>query len=302
MFIANNNTRTTTSISPIKWLLLATINLLVITQATASEFTANKLNVNELNTKQYSISQGGLKKELNNQRHNNVIEAAKLTETPDQLSGRATSKTRELVLSNQNKLINKAKKRGLSRSNSRDYSADFAIYGATSLLQDDYDGDGFYQTFSVIFDADIYSYTENKLGEVYALLYIRKNGGPWTHYFTTDTFIIEGDTDIDEYEVITTFLSGYSSDHYDVLIDLYQEGYSELVATYSSDDSNALYALTLESADYDEPYIEPYIEVIEVRGGSIFWLALLLLSTYLMRLYPLHVKSICQLKPSKLNQ
>lgn len=273
MFITNKKPRAAMSNSLIKWLLLITVNLLVITQPAASV----------LSVEGYSISQGNLKKELNGQQRNKIIEANKLAKIPDQLNGKATTKTRKVILSSQNKLMNKAKKGLISQSNNRDFSADFAIYGATSLLQDDYDGDGFYQTFSVIFDADIYSYTANQLGEVYALLYISKNGGPWTHYFTTDTFIIEADTNLDEYEVITTFLSGYSSDHYDVLIDLYQEGYSELVATYSSDDSNALFALPLESSDYDEPYIETYVEVVEVDGGSIYWLALLSLSTFLFR-------------------
>ena len=121
----------------------------------------------------------------------------------------------------------------------------------------------------------------NQFGEVYALLYISKNGGPWAHYFTTDNFIIEGDTDLDEYEVITTFLSGYSSDYYDVLIDLYQVGYNDSVASYSSDDSNALYALSLESADFDVPYIETYsetyIEVIDNSGGSFSFVTLLII-------------------------
>jgi hypothetical protein len=273
MFITNHDTRKAESNSLIKWLLLITINLLAITQLAASE----------LNDERYSISQGSLKKEFNDQQRNKNFETNKLNKTPDQLNGRASSKTREAMLNNQTKQMKKASKRLLSNSRNKDYTADFSIYGAVSLLQDDYDGDGFYQTFSVVFDADIHSYTENQFGEVYALLYISKNGGPWTHYFTTDSFIIEGDTDLDEYEVITTFLSGYSSDHYDILIDLYQEGYSDLVATYSSDDSNALYALSLESADYDEPYVDSYVEVTEVHGGSIYWLSLLILSACLIR-------------------
>jgi len=117
----------------------------------------------------------------------------------------------------------------------------------------------------------------------YPLLYLRKNGGPWTHYFTTDSFLIEGDSDADEYEVITTFLSGYEADYYDVLIDLYQAGYENVVASYSSADSNALYALSLESADYDEPYNEEAIEVVEINGGASYWLILLIISISLFR-------------------
>jgi len=261
MLITNNDTRTTKSNSLTKWLLLITANLLIFTQSVARELTTNKLS-----TEQYSISQGIHTKELNEERRKQIIEINKLTKTPDQLNKKATSKTREAMLKSQKELIQKSNKTLIAQNNSQNYYADFAIYGATSVLQDDFDGDGFYQTFSVIFDADIYSYTEDQFGEVYALLYISKNGGPWSHYFTTDNFIVEGDTDLDEYEVITTFLSGYSTDYYDVIIDLYQVGYSDIVASYSSDDSNALYALSLESADYDEPYVE----VVESSGGGAF--------------------------------
>ncbi|MCW8994825.1 MAG: hypothetical protein OQK77_03320, partial [Psychromonas sp.] len=44
--------------------------------------------------------------------------------------------------------------------------------------------------------------------------------------------------------------------HYDLLIDLYQVGYSGIVATYSSNDNPALYALPLESDDYDRVYAD----------------------------------------------
>lgn len=226
-----------------------------------------------------SISFEGLSKNLTTESRLEIAKKSKNAPVIDQNNGKATSKTRTEILNNKtNKIV---KLTPLSTSKSYSYDADFTIYGATSLLQEDYDGDGFYQTFSVIFDADIYSYTPSQLGEVYALMYISKNGGPWTHYYTTDNFLIDGDTDLDEYEVMTTFLSGYSTDHYDVLIDLYQAGYGDIVASYSSDDSNALYGLSLESADYDELYIE----VIEIsHGGSFSMIIILLLfSIYLIR-------------------
>jgi len=233
-----------------------------------------------------SISFGQLSKNITTDSRLAIAKENTATSIVDQDIGKATGKTRAEILKSK---TNKPSKitplvRSKSYSNYAHYP-DFTIYGATTLLQDDYDGDGFYQTFSVSFDADIISYTESQWAEVYALLYISKNGGPWTHYYTTDSFIIEGDTDLDEYEVITTFLSGYSTDHYDILIDLYQVGYNDTVASFSSDDSNALYALSLESADYDEPYNEPYIEVIEISHGGSFSIVVLLLflSIYVVR-------------------
>ena len=248
--------------------ILLLINLLVSNFATADEPT--------------SISFGELAKNLTTGSKLEILTENKTTLIVDQHTGKATGKTRDEIL--KSNITTVKSQIASARHNSYNNYADFTIYGATSILEKDYDSDGFYQTFSVIFDADIYSYTPSQLGEVYALLYISKNGGPWTHYYTTDSFLIEGDTDLDEYEVMTTFISGYATDHYDILIDLYQVGYQGIVASYSADDSNALYALSLESADYDEPYVE-FIEVIEIsHGGSVsFLIIILLLSVYTIR-------------------
>lgn len=142
----------------------------------------------------------------------------------------------------------------------------FSIYSATSELIEDVDADGFYQTFSVAFDADINSSFINDSALVYADLYLSKNGGPWELYFTTDNFEIVGDSEDDIFEVTTNLHSGYSPDHYDVLIDLYEVGFSDVVATYSADNTNALYALPIESQDYDPEYVE--VEYYEEHGGA----------------------------------
>lgn len=170
----------------------------------------------------------------------------------------------------QNKAIKYKAKQLFKKSN---YHHSFSIYNAESYLLDDYDGDGYYQTFSVIFDADLHSTYSDDIAEVYAQMYLSKNGGPWIYYYTTDSFIIEGDSDLDEYEVITTLHQGYDSDTYDVLIDLYEVGFEELVASYSSDDNNALYALPLESSEIDIEYV---VEVYDHYAGSTSVLFLIL--------------------------
>jgi hypothetical protein len=116
----------------------------------------------------------------------------------------------------------------------------------------------------VTFDADILSYHSELhfASEVYAELYLSRNGGPWIHYYTTDSFIIDGDTTDDEHEVITTLNTGYLSDEYDVLIDLYEVGFEDIIATVSAEDISGLYALPLESANNDVIYIEHH-------GGSL---------------------------------
>ncbi|MGS0682453.1 choice-of-anchor H family protein [Shewanella sp. 125m-7] len=154
----------------------------------------------------------------------------------------------------------------------------FYIYDAYSRLFVDYDYDGFYQTFSVTFDADVEGYYANERADVFAELYLSRNGGPWEHYYTTDIFSIYGNATDDDFEVLTTLESGYRTDHYDVLIDLYEVGYGDIVATVSSNDFDSLYALPLESSDRDDIYIDD-----DYHGGSLSAAWLLLLSLLLIR-------------------
>ncbi|GIU21479.1 MULTISPECIES: choice-of-anchor H family protein [unclassified Shewanella] len=149
---------------------------------------------------------------------------------------------------------------------------DFYIYDAYSRLFVDNDYDGFYQTFSVTFDADVEGYYANERANVFAELYLSRNGGPWEHYYTTDIFTIFGNATDDDFEVLTTLESGYRTDHYDVLIDLYEVGYGDIVTTVSSNDFDSLYALPLESSDRDDVYIEE-----DYHGGSVSLAMLLIL-------------------------
>lgn len=151
----------------------------------------------------------------------------------------------------------------------------FAIFDASSRLFEDFDYDGFYQTFSVTFDVDVFGAYLNERADLFAELYLSRNGGPWVHYYTTDVFTIYGDSTQDDYEVLTTLYTGYQTDHYDVLIDVYEVGYSDIVATISADETDSLYALPLESSDRDR---EPDIIVVEESGGAFSVLGLLCLS------------------------
>lgn len=189
--------------------------------------------------------------------------------------------TRDTVKNSREKAASAAmlvKNKQANITNKTNFHHSFSIYNAYSELLTDIDADGYYQTFSVSFDADILSPNVNEQAIVYADLYLSRNGGPWLLYFSTDNFVINGESTEDEFEVITNLESGYVPDNYDVLIDLYEVGYSDVVATYSSDDTNALYALPLESSDYDPEYIE--VEQFHEHGGSLglVGLSLLLLS------------------------
>ena len=174
----------------------------------------------------------------------------------------------------------------LSNSPQNKYSApyySFSIYQGYAQLIEDFDEDGYFQTFSVTFDADAITSSNNDQFYVYAELYLSKNGGPWIHYYTTDDFVLFGESEDDIYEVYTTLDQGYPTDQYDVLIDLYEVGYDDVVASYSSDDTNELYALPLESSDYDPEYI--VVHQHHHGGSSSIAILILLLSTLFLRTF-----------------
>jgi hypothetical protein len=134
----------------------------------------------------------------------------------------------------------------------------FYIYDAVSTLRMDRDGDGYHSEFRVRFDADV------QVGDalVYAKLYLRRAGeSEWFVYRETDDFWIYGQSNDDDYYVTTTLDAGYATGEYDVLIDLYESGYSGIVATLGPLDSGALSYLPLEEVGLDVP--------IELAGYSI---------------------------------
>lgn len=190
-------------------------------------------------------------------------------------------KNREQVMAERkNKLI--AKKGSLATSSSQSAQSSrylkFDLYGASSRLFEDFDYDGFYQTFSVTFDADVYGQYAGVRARVFADLYLSIDGGPWELYFTTDAFTIVDNTSDDEFEVLTTLDLGYITAHYDVLVDLYEVGYGEVVATISSEDIADLYALPLESSDRDEyTIIDTYSSDVVISAGSFSISGLLIL-------------------------
>jgi hypothetical protein len=137
-------------------------------------------------------------------------------------------------------------------------TSDFSFFDAGSTLLADRDGDGFHREFRVRFDADVVS------GDalVFARLYLRRVGDrDWLLYHETDDFQISGQDGDDDYFVSATLDDGWPTGDYDVLIDLYESGFSGIVATIGPLDSDALALLPLEEAGLDLP--------IELPGYSI---------------------------------
>ncbi|WP_448214237.1 choice-of-anchor H family protein [Colwellia sp. MEBiC06753] len=191
--------------------------------------------------------------------------ASKLTELTKQNSLNTAAISRKQYLAEKQKSANKLAQTKLNAQvvAAKIHWLEFSIYDGYTQLIDDIDGDGYYQTFNLAFDADVYSYDENNQAKVYAEIYLSQDQGPWQYFHTTDDFIIYGESADDEYQVLSNLTSGYRPAGYDILIELYQSGYSGIVASHSSDDNNQLYALPLESDEFDR--IEPHSH----SGGSI---------------------------------
>lgn len=149
-------------------------------------------------------------------------------------------------------------------------TVDFSIYDATSEVFLDLDFDGYFRGFAVTFDADV----SEGVADVYAELYLSRNGGPWNLFFTTRVFSIFGAESGDEYEVVSELDFGYPSGDYDVLIELYDADTGDFLTDYGPADNAALSYLPLEDAEFDTP---PVFYESHYGGGSSGPLMLVLL-------------------------
>lgn len=145
----------------------------------------------------------------------------------------------------------------------------FEIYEADVELLSDLDGDGFHHAINVYFDVDVSVDSAN----VYAKLYLSREGGPWIQYFTTTLFTIHGDDFGDAYEVETELLEGYPPGYYAVLIEIYSLDHAYMVASEVLDSHYLGRDVMIESLYRDEPYAEPYeayyeSEVYYASGGG----------------------------------
>ncbi|HEY9031963.1 MAG TPA: choice-of-anchor H family protein [Kangiella sp.] len=156
---------------------------------------------------------------------------------------KSPAKTRSEMRAKKSELPEKSEK---SMSSSMNH---LYVYDASVYLSEDYDADGYYTKISVNFDVDAY-YDEHY--DVYAELFIRKNGeSEWTHYYTTNVFSIYGDNTSDDYTVTTKLNSGFPPGRYEVLIDLFEYGYSGVVDTFTEYDDPDLGWLPLEDKTYE---------------------------------------------------
>lgn len=139
-----------------------------------------------------------------------------------------------------------------------DHSFGFEIFDSWVTFDSDVDGDGYFSEFTLDFDADF----SDGAADVYAVIYTRLDGGTWTHLYTSDDFSIYL-TDANDYFSVSFGLNnGFPPGEYDLLIDLYEVGYSGIVATAGPVEDFDLYALPLEDSEYDsqnEPTLITYV-------------------------------------------
>ncbi len=161
---------------------------------------------------------------------------------------------------------------GTLQSGAQSPNVDFWIFDASVVLFSDLDRDGFYFGIDLIFDAD----TIYDVADVYAVLYLSYELGPWNEYASTEDFTIFGASGGDEYSIETELLSGYVTGSYDILIELFDASDGTFVASFGPDESSQLSNLPLEDAGRDTPP-GTTIVVNEGGGGALGLLGLLAL-------------------------
>ncbi len=157
---------------------------------------------------------------------------------------------------------------------------DFWIYSADVDLFYDDDWDGFYHGIDLRFDAD----TIWGVADVYAVVYLSFEGGPWNQYAVTNDFTIFGTSGVDDYVIETELLSGYPTGYYDLLIELFDAWDGSYLASFGPADSSELSFLPLESANRDDPFPGGGgVSISRGGGGAFTWLMLAMLPLLRLR-------------------
>ena len=175
----------------------------------------------------------------------------------------------------------KAKDTGPAISQTGNFN--FWFYAADVVLFNDFDRDGYFHGIDLMFDAD----TNYAMAEVYAVIYLSYEYGPWNEYAVTDDFTLLGSSGTDEYVVETELVSGYPTGNYDILIELFDAYDGSFLASYGPDDTSELALLPLEDSMRDSASTgTPQVVVNSGGGGSLSWLLLLALLAVRMTLRP----------------
>jgi hypothetical protein len=152
-------------------------------------------------------------------------------------------------------------------------NVDFWFYTADVELFNDHDRDGYFHGIDLYFDADTYY----AFAEVYAVVYLSLDGGPWNEYAATDNFTLVGSSSEDDYVIVTELVSGYPSGSYDLLIELFDAYDDSFLAWIGPEDTPELAFLPLEDANRDVAASTDVTVINNHRGGGSMTLAFTLL-------------------------
>lgn len=159
----------------------------------------------------------------------------------------------------------------------------FWFYTADVELFNDFDRDGYYFGIDLLFDAD----TAYTFADVYAVIYLSYEYGPWNEYAVTEDFTLLGSSGSDEYIVETELVSGYPTGNYDILIELYDAWDNSFLASFGPEDTSELSILPLEDSTRDAINTGSTQVVVNSGGGGSFgWVLLLGLLAVRMTLRP----------------
>jgi hypothetical protein len=169
-------------------------------------------------------------------------------------------------------------KTGAGTAQAESAAFDFWVYEADVILFSDDDRDGYYYGIDLLIDADtIYSEAD-----VYAVVYLSLDGGPWNEYAATEDFTLFGATGDDAYVLVTELMSGYPRGSYDLLIEVFDAWDGSFLASLGPEESSELAYLPLEDYDRDTPQVT--ISHGHAGGGAIGFWSLLPLLAFALRL------------------
>lgn len=174
------------------------------------------------------------------------------------------------TLGNRNKSSRSAEQQKVVSNNAAAPNTDFWFYDAYVDLYADIDRDGFFSGIELTFDAD----TIYAIADVYAVVYLSYELGPWNEYAVTEDFTILGASGTDEYFIETDLVAGYPTGDYDILIELFDAFDNSFVASIGPEDTSELAILPLEDMNRDA-LETTQIVVNSSGGGSFSWLLLL---------------------------
>lgn len=143
-------------------------------------------------------------------------------------------------------------------------SYDFWFYDVDVVLLNDDDHDGYFYTIDLLFDVD----TNFESADIYAVMYLSYEGGPWNEYAATDDFTIFGASSTDEYVLVSDLMSGYPTGSYDLLIEVFDAYDGTYLTSFGPEDTSELSYLDLEDYNRDAPPVVIEQRTVVNRGGG----------------------------------